>query len=84
MKIFKKYSPIALLLIILLMATPMQSQGPPPPPPDNHGEGGNTNAGNAPIGGGVFILLGLAALYGGKKTYDLNKERLEEQLHFAD
>ncbi|MBU2553437.1 MAG: hypothetical protein KKF98_03190 [Bacteroidetes bacterium] len=60
------------------MSNPALNQRPPPPPPDNHGAGGNTNAGIAPIGGGVFILLGLPALYSEKKAYDLNKERLEE------
>ncbi|MFA5418273.1 MAG: hypothetical protein WC341_07435 [Bacteroidales bacterium] len=78
MKTIKKFSPITLLIIILLVSNPAHSQGPPPPPPENHGAGGNTDAGSAPIDGGVFILIGLAALYGGKKVYDLNVERLEE------
>lgn len=77
MKTIKKFSPISLLIIIMLMSNPALNQG-PPPPPDNHGAGGNTNAGIAPIGGGVFILLGLPALYSEKKAYDSNKERLEE------
>ncbi len=50
---------------------------PPPPPPSDHGETGNAPAG-APIGGGLFILLGLGAAYGGKKLYDLRKESIEE------
>ncbi len=33
-------------------------------PPATHG---------APIGGGLFILLGLGAAYGGKKLYDKRK-----------
>jgi len=81
MKTIKKFSPISLLIIIMLMSNPALNQRPPPPPPpppDNHGAGGNANAGIAPIGGGVLILLGLPALYSGKKAYDLNKERLEE------
>ncbi|UBM62973.1 hypothetical protein LA303_03100 [Candidatus Sulfidibacterium hydrothermale] len=38
-------------------------------PPATHG---------APIGGGLFILLGLGAAYGGKKWYDHRKTNLEE------
>ncbi|MDG1902329.1 MAG: hypothetical protein P8I80_08865, partial [Bacteroidales bacterium] len=55
------------------------SQSSPPPPPSAHGESGNQSAGGgAPIGGGLFILLGLGAAYGGKKLYDMKKEDLEE------
>jgi hypothetical protein len=50
-----------------------------PPPPGSHGETTNQTSGNsAPIGGGLFILLGLGAAYGGKKLYDHRKETLEE------
>jgi len=38
-------------------------------PPTTHG---------APIGGGLFILLGLGAAYGGKKWYDHRKNNIEE------
>jgi len=47
------------------------SQGPPPPPGTGHGQNGNQAAGNAPIGSGLIILLGLGAIYGGKKTYSM-------------
>ena len=40
-----------------------------PPPPGDHGQSGNQPAGNAPIGSGLFILLGLGAAYGGRKIY---------------
>ncbi len=50
----------------------------PPPPPPGHGSTGNQTGGNAPIGGGLFILIGLGAAYGGKKLYDMKKEKLEE------
>lgn len=33
--------------------------------------------GGAPIGSGSFILIGLAAAYGGKKLYDFNKNKEE-------
>ena len=50
-----------------------------PPPPSSHGESGNqAPGGGAPIGGGLFILLGLGAAYGGKKLYDNRKEALED------
>ncbi len=67
---------ITLLVIIAsITTTNLLSQVPPPPPP-GHGESGNVPGGNAPIGGGLFILLGLGAAYGSKKLYDLNKENI--------
>ena len=50
----------------------------PPPPPGSHGSTGNQNGGNAPIGGGLFILLGLGAVYGSKKTYNYLQNRKEK------
>ena len=47
-----------------------------PDPPGEHGS--NTNqpsGGSAPIGGGIIILLGLAASYGGKKIYDITSKK---------
>ncbi len=49
-----------------------------PPPPGQHGQSGNQPAGNAPIGSGLFILLGLGAAYGGKKLYQMKSEDLED------
>lgn len=73
-----KKSIITLLVIIASVTTTnLLAQAPPPPPPD-HGETGNQNGGNAPIGSGIFILLGLGAVYGGKKIYGMRKENLEE------
>jgi len=37
-----------------------------PPPPADHGQQG----GSAPIGGGLEVLLALAAAYGVKKVYN--------------
>ena len=67
------------LLVIFGLSFSIDSiaQAPPPPPP-SHGSTGNQNGGNAPIGGGLFILLGLGAAYGGKKLYEMRKENLEE------
>jgi len=49
-----------------------------PPPPAEHGQDGNQDGRGAPIGGGLFILLGLGAVYGGRKLYQMRKENLEE------
>jgi hypothetical protein len=54
-----------------------------PPPPPNSGSNNDENAlngdgGGAPVGGGLFILLGLGAAYGGRKLYQLRHENLEE------
>ncbi len=58
-----------------------------PQPQEPVGPGGNVEnpnnalGGGAPIGGGVFILLGLAAVYGGRKVYKLydeNKKDLDD------
>ncbi len=71
---------LGLTLIFTLFTAIGFSQGPPPPPTGaGHGQTGNQNGGSAPIGGGLFILLGLGALYGGKKTYRLFKEKEEER-----
>jgi hypothetical protein len=62
-------------LTFTLMFNTAFAQGPPPPPTGaGHGASGNQPGGNAPIGSGLFILLGLGAAYGGKKTYDMSKE----------
>jgi len=51
-----------------------------PPPPNNGGgdpSGGGhhiVGGGGAPIGGGVFILLGLSFIYGSRKKYNLSEE----------
>ena len=72
MKILTKI--LLVLTIILSMASvDAFAQVPPPPPPD-HGSTGNQTGGNAPIGGGLFILLGLGAVYGGRKLMIQNEE----------
>jgi len=60
-----------------MAATSLFAQVPPPPPP-NHGTSGNQPGGNTPIGGGLFILLGLGATYGGKKLYNMSQDKLNE------
>lgn len=49
------------------------AQPPPPPPSIGHGGTGNVPGAGAPIGEGMFFLIGLAGIYGGKKMYDLRK-----------
>jgi len=68
---------LMLIAAISLTGFPLLAGGPPPPPGD-HGGTGNSNAGSAPIGGGLFILMGLGAAYGAKKIYNIRKESIEE------
>lgn len=78
----KKYIHILLtiifLIMILLHSQSLYSQSPPDPPGD-HGSGNDEESGGgAPIGSGLFILLGFGAAYGGRKLYKMNKDSLEE------
>jgi len=76
----KKFIFIFMLLATLLFGVnSIYADNVAPPPPGNHGTSGNDSlGGGAPIGGGLFILLGLGAAYGGKKWYDHRKRPLEE------
>ncbi len=76
MKILKNIS-LALLVVIGLTVS-LDGIAQPPPPPSSHGETGNQSGGDAPIGGGLFILLALGAVYGSKKLYNSHKENIEE------
>lgn len=75
----KIYSSLRNIILVVFIAFSFQSiaQAPPNPPGGSGGttnNGGNQNGGNAPIGGGLFILIGLGAAYGGRKIYKLYKE----------
>jgi hypothetical protein len=75
MKNLKFIIPVTLLLFFSIEA---MAQDVPPNPPGTHGtDGDKAPGGGAPIGSGIAILIGLGAAYGGKKIYDLNKEKLE-------
>jgi hypothetical protein len=63
---------VLLIAVATFISSNAKADAPPPPPPD-HGETGNVPGGGAPIGSGLFILLGLGAAYGGKKMYDYKK-----------
>ena len=67
--------------ILLFLGASYTFSAQPPPPPGGSSGGGGTQGeklgGAAPIGGGLFLLLGLGAAYGGRKVYNLRNE-LEE------
>lgn len=74
----KKLQKVLLVVMIITISISVNIYSQPPPPPSS-GHGSSTNQApgeGAPIGGGLFILLGLGAAYGGKKLYDLRKEKL--------
>jgi len=74
----KHFNPLKALLILVLfvsMSVCSFAQTPPPPPPPNggHGQTGNQGPSGSPIGDGMYLLIGLAGLYAGKKVYDYRK-----------
>ena len=76
----KKIISILTILVVSLFFTISDLHavtGEPGNPPGEPGTG-TPIGGGAPIGGGSIILLGLAAVYGGRKLYQINKEELEE------
>ena len=77
MNFIKKITLTVLVIIGISFSFDLLAQVPPPPPP-THGDTGNQTGGNAPIGGGLFILVGLGAAYAGKKLYQSNKESIED------
>ncbi len=73
----KQIATILFTIVLTLSASVGFTQPPPPPSGAGHGASGNQTGGNAPIGSGLFILLGLGAAYGGKKLYRVNSEDSE-------
>lgn len=65
---------ILTLILLSLMAIGQISQAQaPPPPPGTKGGDNNVPGGGAPIGSGIVLLISLAAGYGGKKIYDVQR-----------
>ncbi len=69
---------IIMLLIIASSTYVFAQDAPLPPPPPSHGSTGNQPGGSSPISDGLYILLALGAVYGGKKLYDLHNEKIAE------
>ncbi len=75
----KKQIITALFTIAFVLSASIGFTQPPPPPTGaGHGASGNQTGGNAPVGSGLLILLGLGAAYGGKKLYRIHTEEIEE------
>lgn len=71
---FQLVKVIIALLILIYFTSISVAQPPPPPPNGGHGIGNNSPpGGGAPIGDAMYLLIGLAGLYGGKKVYELRK-----------
>ncbi len=69
----KNFKIILASLFLIFMSFGVLAQD-PPDPPDGHGEETDQDpGGQAPIGAGTLLLIGLGAAYGGKKVYDLRK-----------
>ncbi len=66
---------LSLLVFSLTIGFNTFGQDVPPPPPNEHGSSGNQGPSDAPIGGGLFILLGLGLSYGGLKAYTFYKAK---------
>jgi len=79
MKRIKRAIAILSLIICLIAPISLLSQDVPPPPVGGHGLIGNQD-GSAPIGGGLFILLGLGAAYGGTKAYKFYQKKKKSLL----
>lgn len=75
-RIVKAVLLIGLFLFLLVSSARVMAQGAPPPPPaEGHGMSGDLPAGgNAPIGGGLVMMLLMGAAYAGKKIYNLKTE----------
>ena len=77
-----KYSRKNIILSTVFVFVVFFSYAQPGGPPSGGGEGAsNQVGGDAPIGGGIMILLVLGAVYGAKKVFKLVSEsegKLEE------
>jgi hypothetical protein len=65
------------ILFVVAMSIHLPAQPPPPPPGGGHGNTSNGLPKDAPIGGGLEILLGLGIVYGGlvaRRGYMIKKK----------
>jgi len=70
----KKFRLIFAGLFVFTLSLGLFAQDPPDPPGSGHGQSGDQNpGGQAPLGGGLLLLLSLGTAYGGKKVYELKK-----------
>ncbi len=70
---------LILIAVFALFTVVAFAQGPGDPGGDPSGESPPIGAGGgAHLGGGILILLTLGLAYGGKRLYDLKKEKKEE------
>jgi hypothetical protein len=69
---------VMLATILIIVPFTMLAQ-PPHPPGGGHGSTENNPVPNAPVGEGMLLLLGLAGLYGAKKTIDFRKAVKEKK-----
>lgn len=68
----KRYIIKFFLFISLLFTLGFSALGQPPLPPGDHDDQDDWQP--APIGGGLVVLVSLAAMYGAKKVYDARKK----------
>jgi hypothetical protein len=58
-----------LIFLFFFIGIAIHSVTSAPPPPSHEQSGTQCGGGGAPIGSGLFILLGLAGAYGTRKLY---------------
>jgi hypothetical protein len=74
--LIKNILPIFILFIGFTLTALAQD---PPPPPGNPSSENPGPVGDAPIDGGLGILLALGGAYGGYKLYKYKKEQKKEE-----
>jgi len=80
MKTNIKILTIALLMVAATFISSTAKADDPPPPPPGHSSTGNVPGGGAPIGSGLFILLGLGSAYGGFRGYKVYQKKKKNLL----
>ncbi len=66
------------IIVLALLALPFVTLASDPPDPGGNPQSEPPLGGGAPIGRGLFVLLGLGAIYGARKVYIMKKEDLEK------